>query len=149
MRISSPDFNSGEYIPAKFTCSGENISPTLIIDGVPEGTTCLALIMDDPDAPKGTFVHWVVWNITFKAHTLEHGTLPVGAVEGTNGAGQTGYMGPCPPSGTHRYFFKLYALDSSLDLPSTSGSEDLEMAMNDHIVAQAELVGLYSKEEGQ
>jgi len=134
-------------IPREFTCQGENYSPTLEVSGIPEGTTCLALIMDDPDAPMGTFTHWIFWNATFKAKLFSSRALPDNTIEGTNQAGKQGYIGPCPPSGTHRYFFRLYALSTSLDLESDATVDKLQEALRGKIIAQAELVGLYSKDE--
>jgi Raf kinase inhibitor-like YbhB/YbcL family protein len=135
-------------IPRKFTCEGENISPELHVSGVPERTTCLALVMDDPDVPGGTFTHWIAWNIPFTVSKFSSTNMPNSAVEGENSAGKTGYIGPCPPTGTHRYFFRLYALDTSIVMEEEPTLENLNKAMMGHIVAEAELVGLYSKQEG-
>jgi Raf kinase inhibitor-like YbhB/YbcL family protein len=146
MQLLSPDFNEGGYIPEKFTCEGENASPSLEINGTaPEGTTCYALVMEDPDAPMGTFSHWIFWNMPFATKEFSSGHMPESVVEGTNGAGKTGYIGPCPPSGTHRYFFKLYALDTSIELGQDAKVEELQAALNGHIVAETELVGMYAK----
>lgn len=145
MQLTSPDFVEGGRIPERFTCDGENINPTLEIGGVPQGTNCLALIVDDPDAPNGTFTHWVLWDISFKTSRIEAGSLPMDAKEGVNSAGKAGYIGPCPPSGTHRYFFKLFALDTPLELEPVATVAELEEKMQGHLVARAELVGLYSK----
>lgn len=146
MQLTSPDFREGENIPKEFTCEGDNHSPTFELSGIPEGTTCLALIMDDPDAPMGTFTHWIFWNATFKTAEFSSKNMPEGAVEGTNGAGKIGYIGPCPPSGTHRYFFRVYALSTSLDLDQDATVDKLEEAIRGKIVSQAELVGLYEKQ---
>jgi Raf kinase inhibitor-like YbhB/YbcL family protein len=146
MQLLSPDFNDGTYIPSKFTCEGENVSPNFLINGkAPEGATCYALIMEDPDAPMGTFTHWIFWNMPFNTKQFSSNFMPKSVIEGTNKAGKTGYLGPCPPSGTHRYFFKLYALNTSIDLTAEATVEDLTKAMNGHIVAETELVGLYTK----
>lgn len=145
MQLRSTDFTGGSYIPAKFTCEGENVSPSFEIAGVPERTTCLVFIMDDPDAPGGTFTHWIMWNMSFRTRKFSSRHLPNSAIQGTNSAGSVGYIGPCPPSGTHRYFFRLYALDIPLDLEPTATVDKLTAAMTGHIVAQDELVGLYSK----
>lgn len=145
LKISSPAFKHNSMIPAKFTCDGDDISPALIIEGVPEATKSLALIVDDPDAPRGTWVHWVVWNIDPKTRTIAEGTVPSGALQGMNDFRKLDYGGPCPPSGTHRYFFKIYALDAVLDLRKGASKADLEQAMKGHIIAQAELIGLYSR----
>ncbi|MFH1470564.1 MAG: YbhB/YbcL family Raf kinase inhibitor-like protein [Candidatus Micrarchaeota archaeon] len=144
LKISSQAFNHNGMIPAKFTCKGENISPALEISGIPNGAKSLALIVDDPDAPMGTWVHWVVWNIQ-PIQKIDEGSVPPGSSQGITDFGKPGYGGPCPPSGTHRYFFKLYALDSVLNLPPTSKKSDLENAMKGHILEKAELVGLFSK----
>ncbi len=144
MALTSPAFNNGESIPSKFTCDGEDISPELDWFGTPEGTISLALIMDDPDAPVGTWVHWVLYNLPMDLSGLRQGMTGVG-VEGTNSWNRTGYGGPCPPSGTHRYFFKVYALDTNLDLDSGAKKGDLLAAMEGHILGQAELMGIYGR----
>lgn len=146
MIISSPAFENNKEIPSKYTCDGENINPSLQISKVPEGTQSLVLIMDDPDAPAGTWVHWIIWNIDPKTAEVAENSVPPGGVGGVTSFGSTGYGGPCPPSGTHRYFFKLYALDTKLDLPSEADKAQLEKAMEGHILDQAELVGLYSRQ---
>jgi Raf kinase inhibitor-like YbhB/YbcL family protein len=143
MALTSPSFNNGEPIPAKFTCDGEDISPDLDWFGTPGETVSLALIMDDPDAPVGTWVHWVLYNLPFDLNGLRPGDTGVG-VDGTNSWNSTGYGGPCPPSGTHRYFFKLYALDTNLDLGPGADKSALLAAMEGHIIGQAELMGTYS-----
>jgi len=142
MRISSAEFKNKEMMPKKFTCQGDDINPSLIIEDVPKEAKSLALIMDDPDAPKRVFVHWVMFNIPIVSKIDENSAL---GIEGMNTAEKKGYMGPCPPSGVHRYFFKLYALDSMLDLDENATKVDLEKAMQQHILAQAELIGLYTK----
>jgi Raf kinase inhibitor-like YbhB/YbcL family protein len=145
--ISSPAFAQGETIPVKYTCDGADVSPPLRWDEPPAGTGSLALIADDPDAPVGTWVHWVVFNLPADARELpEQATLPGGSQDGTNSWGRTGYGGPCPPSGTHRYFFKLYALDTTLDLAVGASKEELLQAMEGHILAQTELMGTYSRQ---
>jgi len=142
LQVSSSSFKENTMIPSKYTCEGENISPALAIKNIPKQAKTLALIADDPDAPNGGFVHWVAFNVdpagTIKEHT-EPGT------KGKNGAGKNGYMGPCPPSGTHHYHFRVYALDSKLDLEEGATKAQLEKAMHGHILAQGELVGLYKK----
>ena len=142
LTVSSPDFKHEDYIPAKFTCEGKNINPSLNIKGVPKETLSLALIMDDPDAPGGTFDHWLVWNI-HPAEKISEDSLP--GIAGKNSSGKNKYMGPCPPSGTHRYFFKIFALDTTLHLPPHSGKQMLEQAMQGHVLAYGELIGLYKK----
>lgn len=144
MQITSTAFEHNKSIPSKYTCDGENISPPISIREIPEGTKSLALIVDDPDAPSKTWVHWLVWNIDPGTSEIEEGSAPAG-IEGTTDFGRTGWGGPCPPSGTHRYFFKLYALDSDLNLDSSATKEELEAAMENHILEQSELVGLYQK----
>jgi Raf kinase inhibitor-like YbhB/YbcL family protein len=145
LTLSSPAFRDREDIPAKHTCQGDDTSPGLRIGGVPEGARSLVLIVDDPDAPMGTFDHWVVWDIPAGTASIPEDSVPQGAVQGRNGAGTNQYVGPCPPSGKHRYFFKLYALDTSLGLGGSSGKADVERAMEGHVLARAQLVGLYQK----
>jgi Raf kinase inhibitor-like YbhB/YbcL family protein len=145
LTISSPAFANGQPIPERHTADGEDTSPELAISGTPEGTVSFALIMDDPDAPRGTWVHWVVWSIPSTAASLPEGGLPAGAVEGRNSWGRSGYRGPAPPSGTHRYFFKLYALDSDLDLPATTDKNGLLHAMEGRVLARAQVMGTYSR----
>ncbi|MBX4189259.1 YbhB/YbcL family Raf kinase inhibitor-like protein [Candidatus Parcubacteria bacterium] len=149
MQIVSPDFATGTLIPSRFTCEGENINPELHIAGVPHEAKCLALIVDDPDAPQGTFTHWVVWGIPTLTTRIMCGTLPIEAVEGCNSADKAEYSGPCPPSGTHRYIFTLYALDEAPELPPGATKEKLLGAITGHIIGQAELVGLYCKDENR
>jgi Raf kinase inhibitor-like YbhB/YbcL family protein len=143
MKISSPAFAENSKIPAVHTCDGQDKSPPLTIEGVPSNAKSLALIVDDPDAPGGTWVHWVLWNIDTGTREIAAGTMPKGARTGLNDFKKNGYGGPCPPSGSHRYFFKLYALDAVLDLPEKSKKTDVEKAMKTHIVGQAELIGRY------
>lgn len=148
MEISSEVFESGEDIPAVYSCEGENINPPLHISGVPDGAQSLALIMEDPDAPGGDFTHWVVWNIDPGIKEIAEGSVPEGAVQGLNGEGRRGYSGPCPPGGTHRYFFRAYALDTRLNPPEPVTAEDLEDSMEGHILAQAEIYGRFGRGEG-
>jgi Raf kinase inhibitor-like YbhB/YbcL family protein len=150
--ISSAAFSDGGLIPQRYTCQGDDISPPLAWSGVPDGTKSLALIVDDPDAPdpahpKRTWVHWVLYNIPPVAHGLPEGaaTLPQGVMEGQNDWKRTGYGGPCPPKGRHRYFHKLYALDTVLHGLNSPSKAQLERAMEGHILGEAELVGLYQK----
>lgn len=142
MKLTSPAFVHNGAIPSEFTCDGNDLSPPLSISDVPPNAKSLALINDDPDAPVGTWDHWVVFNIPPSTKSIPEGTEPQGTA-GKNSWGRTGYGGPCPPSGTHRYFFKLYALDTILNLPEGSTKKDLERAMQGHIVAQAQLMGTY------
>ena len=152
MKLESPAFAEGQSIPSKYTCEGEDISPPLQWSNLPTGTKTLALIVDDPDAPdpkapKRTWVHWVLYEIPANASGLPEGgtPLPLGTREGLNDWERTGYGGPCPPIGTHRYFFKLYALDASLGDLSEPTKGQLEQAMHKHVLAQAELIGTYKK----
>lgn len=145
MHLSSPAFEMNAFIPAQYTCDSDNVSPPLAWSDAPADTKSFALIIDDPDAPRGTWVHWVVWNIEpATTHTIE-GTPPRGSTQGVNDFGTHAYGGPCPPSGTHRYFFKLYALDTMLDLPASADKGALERAMVEHILAHTELVGRYAR----
>ena len=144
MKITSSVFVNNGTIPSEFTCDGNNISPHLMISEVPKNAKSLALIMDDPDAVIGTFVHWVAWNIPPDTEHLQKASEPK-AVLGKGGSGKLGYIGPCPPSGTHRYFFKLYALDTTLNLPEGSSKADLEKAMQGHIIEQTQLMGTYKR----
>ena len=146
MILQSPSFEDGGHIPQKYTCDGDNVSPPLKIIGVPEGTKSLALIVEDPDAPRGTFIHWIVYNIDSKTESFKEGMAPSGALEGMTSSGDFKYGGPCPPAGTHRYFFKLYALDSKLELPAGASKEQLEQMINTHILGKAELMGQYSRQ---
>ena len=148
MKITSPAFSHNESIPSEFTCDGANKPIPLSISGVPKNAKELALIVDDPDAVRGTFTHWVMWNISPNTTQITDGKSQ-GAKLGNNGAGRPGYIGPCPPSGTHRYFFKLYALDVNLNLPDSASKEDLEKAIQNHIMEKAELIGLYRRKINQ
>jgi Raf kinase inhibitor-like YbhB/YbcL family protein len=145
LTLKSKVFEDNAMIPAKYTCDGENIIPSLEISGIPPETKSLVLIMDDPDAPMGTFVHWVKWNIPTTTSEIKENTEPSG-ISGKGGSGKLTYIGPCPPSGVHHYHFKLYALDTTLSLPEGSNKQKVEQAMNGHIINQAELIGLYKKQ---
>lgn len=144
MELTSTAFEHNDPIPEKYSCDGEDISPPLSISGIPDGTRGFALIMDDPDAPAGTWDHWIEFNIPPSTVTVSEDAGLLGT-PGTNSWGRTGYGGPCPPGGTHRYFFKLYALDTALNLPEGSSKQDVEAAMAGHVLANAELIGLYSR----
>ena len=144
MKLMSSAFTEGGAIPDKYSCKGENVSPPFTIEGVPEKAQTLALIMDDPDAPVGTFDHWLVWNVPAATTEWPEHSLPVGVVQGNNGRGEASYTGPCPPSGTHHYHFKLYALDAPLDLKAGAGKAELEQAMQGHTVDQTELIGTFA-----
>lgn len=140
--ISSSAFESNQAIPVKYTCEGKDLNPPIDIDGIPEKAHCLALIVDDPDAPGKTWVHWVVWNIPITHHIKENS---VPGEQGWTDFGRNTWGGPCPPSGTHRYFFKVYALGTLLELSSKATKKDLEKAMGEHILAYGELVGVYKR----
>jgi Raf kinase inhibitor-like YbhB/YbcL family protein len=144
MKISSPSFADGQAIPAKYTCDGANINPPTAFSDVPPSAKSLALVMDDPDAPGGTFDHWIVWSIPPATTGVAEGKAPPG-VAGSNGFGKNGYGGPCPPSGEHRYYFKLYALDTTLDLPPSSSKSQLERAMKGHVIVEASMMGRYKR----
>jgi len=148
MIVISPSFQNNGYIPQKFTCEGENINPELRIQDVPENAKSLALVMHDPDAPMpGGFTHWLIWNTNPKTTEMREGEKPSGSVESKNDGGKIGYTGPCPPlgHGVHHYYFKFYALDAVLNLPADASKKDLEAEIQKHLIAKAELVGLYSR----
>lgn len=145
LTLTSAAFKHSQPIPARFSCEGSDTSPPLAIEGVPKEAKALALIMDDPDAPAGTWVHWVLWNIDPSTKQIAQGSTPRGAEQGVNSWLRKGYGGPCPPSGQHRYFFRLYALSQRLNLPSNSTRKDLDRAMKGKILAQTELLGVYSR----
>ena len=142
MKISSTVFENNGRIPDKYTCSGDDISPPLNIEEFPAGTKSLALIVDDPDAPMGTWVHWVVWNIQ-PGKNISEDNVP--GLEGSNDFGKLSYGGPCPPSGTHRYFFKAYALDTELELNKGATKKELLEAIESHVLENVELIGLFSR----
>jgi len=143
MKLTSNAFGENEAIPSRYTVDGEDVSPPLQWTDPPKETQSFALICDDPDAPAGTWVHWVTWNIPAEERTLPEGGK--GNSEGKNDFGKSGYGGPAPPSGTHRYFFKLYALDTTLNLPDTTTKADLESAMKGHVLSDAQFMGTYSR----
>ncbi|UCH12160.1 MAG: YbhB/YbcL family Raf kinase inhibitor-like protein [Candidatus Omnitrophota bacterium] len=143
MKLTSPEFQNNKLIPKKFTCQGDDVNPPLVIDDVPKDAKSLALIVDDPDATTGTWVHWVVFDIPVVSK-IEQNCIP--GKQGTNDFGRKDYGGPCPPSGTHRYFFKIYALKEKLNLDEGIRKEDLEEIIQEHILGKAELIGLYKKQ---
>ena len=145
LTLTSDAFANGQSIPAKYSCVGKNISPALAWNEPPAGTQSFALIVDDPDAPMGTWVHWVLFNLPANVRSLQENTDASGIAVGKNSSGNMRYDGPCPPSGTHRYFFKLYALDSALSLSPGVTKEQVINAMQGHILAQSELMGTFSK----
>jgi len=146
-RIWSPQFADMGMMQAKYTADGENVNPPLSIEGVPPTAKSLALVMDDPDAPGGTWVHWVVFNIPPGTKEIGENSVPAGATVGRNSWGKNEYGGPAPPSGVHRYVFKLYALDTTLHLEPTATKADLEKAMEGHIVAETSFTGKYTREK--
>lgn len=147
MKLESPAFAANESIPVQYTCDGQNISPPLSWDEVPAETESFALIVDDPDAPGETFVHWVLYNLPAETRQLPENVNNPGGFPGKNNFDTFGYGGPCPPSGTHRYFFKLYALNQTLELEAGVEKADLLRAMESHILATAELVGHYTRKK--
>jgi len=146
MKITSSAFQGGGNIPSKFTCDGGDSSPPLQIAEIPSGAKSLVLVVDDPDAPSGLFTHWIVWNISPQTNAIAEGSAPKG-VQGTSDFGKSDYGGPCPPSGTHRYYFKIFALDRELNLPSGTKRNQLDAALKGHVVAQGELMGRYSRKK--
>ncbi len=145
MQLKSPAFSQNGVVPAKYTCDDQNISPPLQIAETPANAKSLVLICDDPDAPGKTWTHWTVWNIDPDTSEIPEGKVPDKAVQGVTDFGEVGYGGPCPPTGAHRYFFKLYALDTDLVLSYQAKKEDIEKAMAGHVIDQAELIGVYSR----
>ncbi len=146
LKLVSQVFGDSAQIPSQYTCKGQNINPPLSIMGLPAGVKSLALIMHDPDAVSGDFVHWLMWDIPTSTETIGVNSVPPGAIQGQNGSGKNQYMGPCPPAGTgiHHYLFELYALDKTLGLPASTSRDQLQKAMADHILAQHILTGLFS-----
>jgi hypothetical protein len=151
IKLTSSAFEDGGMIPVKYTCDGDNISPPLAWENIPEGTKSIALVCDDPDAPMGTFVHWVLYNLPPDTNKLEE-NIPVteklenGACQASTSFGKIGYGGPCPPSGIHRYYFKIYALDKELDESSVEDKTSLLSAMEEHILSQGQLIGRYKRQ---
>jgi hypothetical protein len=144
MKLSSTAFENGNPIPTEYTCDGADVSPPLAFADVPATARSLALIMDDPDAPMGLWIHWLVWNIPPSTAAIAKGQK-IPWTQGTTSWNRPGYGGPCPPSGTHRYFFKLYALDIMLELKTGAQKKELEAAMQGHMIASAELMGRYRR----
>jgi Raf kinase inhibitor-like YbhB/YbcL family protein len=142
LTITSSAFTDGGLVPSQYTCEGKDINPPLQIGTIPDTAKCLALIMEDPDAPKGIFTHWVMWNIPI-TNNIEENSAP--GVQGTNSFGKQQYNGPCPPKGIHRYFFSIYALSEELNIPEGAGKEDLITAMKDYVIATGEVIGRYEK----
>lgn len=149
MKLESSAFEANGMIPVQYTCDGQDISPPLSWDTPPAGTQSLALIVDDPDAPGGTFVHWVAYNLSADSQQLPEAVLNQnfkGGAQGKSSFGKLGYGGPCPPKGTHRYFFKLYALDQKLGLEPGKTKEQVLQAMEGHVLATSELIGRYQRQ---
>ncbi len=142
LQVSSPSFQANGNIPSRFSCEGENISPAISIRDMPPQAQSMAIIVEDPDAPTGTVTHWIAWDMDPSGMIAEQSSA---GTQGKNTKGNNGYMGPCPPSGTHHYHFKVFALDQKLGLPAGSTKEALEQAMQDHIIGSGELIGLYRK----
>ena len=150
--LASGAFKNNESIPSRYTCDELGISPPLSWSNAPSNAKSFAVISDDPDAPRGTWVHWVFWNIPATTTSLAEGVKPIaqlpdGSMQGINDSGQHGYGSPCPPSGTHRYFFKIYALDTMLSLGTKTTKQQLESAMKSHVLAEAILMGTYSRKK--
>lgn len=148
MKVTSPAFAANSAIPLKYSCEGQNINPEIDISGVPAAAKSLAFVLHDPDAPvQGGFTHWVMFNIDPKTVKIGEHSVPKGAVQGSNGAGQQAYTGPCPPSGMHHYHFIVYALNSTLTLDKSATKGTLEQAMIGHVLDDAELIGTYQKQK--
>lgn len=148
MKIQSPAFQRKGMIPQKYTCDGSNVSPSLLFSGIPKSAQSITLIVDDIDSKAGRWLHWLVWNIPADTlGVLENLALPEGAIEGRNDFGKSGYGGPCPELGEHRYVFRAYALDVLLDVEETATRAEIERAMDGHVLAQSELVGVYERKK--
>ena len=142
LTVQSVAFSDGAHIPPRYTCDGDDINPPFEISDIPRGTKSLALIAEDPDAPRGVFDHWLLWNISPNEAISEKTNQ---GIAGVNGFGEAGYVGPCPPSGSHRYYFKIYALDIELDLAAGSAKQQLQDAMKGHVLASGQMMGLYKR----
>ena len=147
MKINSLAFNNGKSIPSQYTCDGEGVNPELVFSDVPTGAKSLALIMDDPDSPTGIWTHWLLWNISPNIKEISEGKVPRGAVQGETTFGASHYGGPCPGKGNHRYFFKLYALDTMLNIPAGTVKDKFIEIMKGHIIAEAEMYGWYERKK--
>ncbi|HUL24005.1 MAG TPA: YbhB/YbcL family Raf kinase inhibitor-like protein [Thermodesulfobacteriota bacterium] len=145
LRLSSPALENGGKIPKKYTCDGANINPPLTIENVPSNTKSLALVFDDIDAPRGTYVHWILWNLAPDSREVKENSVPEGVVQGMNDFKKPSYGGPCPPGRAHKYVFKIYALDTLLNLNPKSTKKDLEKVMEGHMISRAQLTGLYQR----
>lgn len=147
MRITSPAFENNGILPKKYSCDGDEISPPLEISQVPSQAQSLVLIVEDPDAPSGLFTHWIIWNIEPDIEKIEEGRLPKGGIAGKNSIGDETFVSPCPPSGTHRYYFRLFALDTVLELPKGSTRDELEFTIKNHIIDKSDLLAKYSRSQ--
>ncbi len=145
LKISSPSFEDAGRIPKKYTCDGANVNPPLKIENAPLNAKSIALVFDDIDAPRGTYVHWIVWNIDPGLREIKENSVPEGVVQGTNDFKKRNYGGPCPPGRAHKYVFRIYALDTLLNLNPNGSKKDLEEAMEGHIISRAQLTGLYKR----
>ena len=145
MKIVSSTFDNNQNIPSKYTCDGENINPPLTFSVIPNNAKSLVLIVDDPDAPGGVWTHWILFNISPAIQNITENSVPPEAIQGITSFGSNRYGGPCPPFGTHHYFFKLFALDTKLNLTDKTDSENLQEAMKGHVIEQTQLVGIYSR----
>jgi Raf kinase inhibitor-like YbhB/YbcL family protein len=145
LKISSPAFENGGEIPKKYTCDGANVNPPLKIDNVPSNAKSLALVFDDIDAPRGTYVHWILWNIGPNVTEIKENSVPEGAVQGMNDFKKQYYGGPCPPRRAHKYVLKIYALDALFNINPNSNKKDLEKAMEAHIISRSQLTGVYKR----
>lgn len=146
MLLTSPTFENQSFMESKYTCDGKNLSPPLHFEEISSNAQSLVLIVDDPDAPRGDWVHWLLWNISPDTTDIPENSVPPGSIKGTTDFGSTSYGGPCPPSGTHRYFFKLYALDQTLELPPSTQKIELLEAMKGHVLEEAILIGKYERQ---
>jgi len=145
MRLKSPRIITNSLLPVDYTCDGKEVSPPLAISKAPKGTQSFVLVADDPDAPSGLWIHWLVYNISPDVTEISEGTVPIGGVEGVTSTGETAYHGPCPPSGVHRYYFKLYALDTLLQFETPPDWATVEKAMGGHVLARAEIFARYER----
>ena len=145
LKISSPAFENGGEMPKKYTCDGANVNPPLKIENVPSNTKSLALVFDDIDAPGGTYVHWILWNMDPGVKEIKENSVPEGAVQGVNNFKKRHYGGPCPPKRAHKYVFKIYALDTLLHLNPNGTKKDLEKIMEGHVISRTQLTGLYKR----
>ncbi len=145
LKVSSPAFQNNTNIPSKYTCDGLNINPPLKIENIPKETKSLAIVFDDIDAPKGSYVHWILWNINPNIKEIKENLIPEGAIVGLNGFKKNNYSGPCPPRRAHRYVFRIYALDTHLQIDRSSTKSELEKAMEGHIIDRVELMGIYKR----